>query len=314
MRAVFMGTPDFVLPVLDGLLSGGVQVVGVYTRPDQPAGRGRRPAPPPVKIYALSRGLPVFQPRSLRREEAVRELALLQPEVIVVAAYGRILPPEALAIPSRGVLNIHPSLLPKYRGSSPVITAILEGESVTGVTLMLMDEGTDTGNILAQRRTAISSYETAGKLTHRLFHLGAELLLEALPEWVVGAMTSVPQAEAMATTTRLIVKEDGDMDWSLSATVLERRLRAFQPWPGCYTNWEGKRLRILEGAPVVGGPPAIPFGRVVALPRGNTYAVAVATGEGLLGLRQVQLEGRKVQAAEEFLRGHPMFTEARLPS
>ncbi len=314
MRALFMGTPDFALPVLDGLLSGGFQVVGVYTRPDQPAGRGRQPAPPPVKTYAMSRGLPVFQPRSLRREEAVRELASLQPEVIIVAAYGRILPPEVLAIPPRGVLNIHPSLLPKYRGPSPVITALLEGESVTGVTVMLLDEGMDTGNILAQRRTAILPHETAGELTHRLFRLGAELLLEVLPEWVAGAMTSVPQNAAMATTTRLYTKEDGDMDWSLPATVLERRLRALQPWPGCYTRWEGKRLRILEGAAVDGGAPAAPPGQVVALPRGSAFGVAIATGEGLLGVRQAQLEGRKAQAVEEFLRGYPRFAGAQLPS
>ncbi|MFH1141610.1 MAG: methionyl-tRNA formyltransferase [Chloroflexota bacterium] len=314
MRAVFMGTPDFALPVLESLLSGGCQVAGVYTRPDQPAGRGRRPAPPPVKTYALSRGLPVFQPRSLRREEAVQELASLQPEVIVVAAYGRILPSEALAVPPLGVLNIHPSLLPKYRGPSPVITALLEGESVTGVTVMLMDEGMDTGSILAQRQTAILPHETAGELTHRLFRLGAELLLEVLPEWTAGAMTPVPQDEAMATITRLYTKEDGDMDWSLPAVALERRLCAFQPWPGCYTRWEGKLLRILEGAATDGEVPATPPGQVVALPMGSASPVAVATGKGILGLRQVQLEGRKAQAVEEFLRGYPRFVGAKLPS
>ncbi|MEK7778308.1 MAG: methionyl-tRNA formyltransferase, partial [Chloroflexota bacterium] len=263
MRAVFMGTPDFALPVLESLLSGGCQVVGVYTRPDQPAGRGRQPAPPPVKTYALGRGLPVFQPRSLRREEAVLELASLQPDVIVVAAYGRILPPEALAVPPLGVLNIHPSLLPKYRGPSPVITALLDGESVTGVTVMLMDEGMDTGKILAQRQAAILPHETAGELTDRLFRQGAELLLEVLPKWAAGELKPVPQEEAMATITRLYTKEDGDMDWSLPAAVLERRLRAFHPWPSCYTRWEGKLLRILDGAAADGGVTATPLGQVV---------------------------------------------------
>ncbi|MFH1141336.1 MAG: methionyl-tRNA formyltransferase [Chloroflexota bacterium] len=315
MRVVFMGTPDFALPVLEGLLSDGCQVMGVYTRPDQPAGRGRQPAPPPVKTYALSRGLPVFQPRSLRREEAVQELASLQPEIIVVAAYGRILPPEALAVPPLGVLNIHPSLLPKYRGPSPVTTALLEGESVTGISVMLMDEGMDTGSILAQRQTSILPHETAGELTHRLFRLGAERLLEVLPEWTAGVMMPVPQDEAMATITRLYTKEDGDLDWSLPAVALARRLCAFQPWPGCYTRWEGKLLRILEGgATDSGGAPTAPPGQVVALGKAINYPVAVATGKGLLGLRQVQLEGRKAQAVEEFLRGHPRFTEARLPS
>ncbi|MDO8750965.1 MAG: methionyl-tRNA formyltransferase [Dehalococcoidia bacterium] len=313
MRTVFMGTPEFALPVIEGLLTGDYQLVGVYTRPDQPAGRGRQPAPPPVKTYALSRGLPVFQPRSLRREEAVRELASLQPEVIVVAAYGRILPPEALAVPPRGVLNIHPSLLPKYRGPSPVITALLDGESVTGVTVMLLDEGMDTGNILAQRQTAILPHETAGELTHRLFRLGAELLLEVLPKWTAGELKPVPQEEAMATITRLYTKEDGDMDWSLPAAVLERRLRALQPWPGCYTRWEGKLLKVLDGA-AAGEVSTAPPGQVVALPRGSAFALAVAAGQGLLGLAEVQLEGRKAQAAEEFLRGYPRFVGVKLPS
>lgn len=314
MKAVFMGTPDFALPVMEGLLSGGFQVAGVYTRPDQPAGRGRRPAPPPVKTYALSRGLPVFQPRSLRREEAVRELASLQPDVIVVAAYGRILPPEALAVPPLGVLNIHPSLLPKYRGPSPVITVLLDGESVTGVTVMLLDQGMDTGPVLAQRQTSILPHETAGELTHRLFRLGADLLLEVLPVWASGALSPVPQDGAMVTSTRLYTKEDGEMDWSLPAAVLQQRLRAFQPWPGCYTRWEGKILRVLEGASTDGEMSVPPAGQVVALPKGSASPVAVATGEGLLGLRQVQIEGRKAQAVEEFVRGYPRFLEARLPS
>jgi len=310
-----MGTPDFALPVLQGLLALGHQVAGVYTRPDQPTGRGRRSTTPPVKAYALSEGLAVFQPLSLRRQEAVQALAALQPEIIVVAAYGRILPPEVLAIPPKGVLNIHPSLLPKYRGPSPVITALLEGESVTGVTVMLMDQGMDTGAIVAQRRTAILPGETAGELTYRLFRLGAELLAKVLPGWLAGTVAAVPQNEAEATTTRLIAKEDGEMDWAFPALALERRLRAFTPWPGCYTRWEGKLLKILAGAAVgIERLPGNAPGQVVALPIGSIPPVGVVAGQGLLGLAKVQLEGRNAQGIEEFLRGYPRFLGTRLPS
>ena len=315
MRVVFMGTPDFVLPVLEGLLSGGYQVVGVYTRPDRPAGRGRRLTLPPVKEYAQKHGLAVFQPPSLRREGVVQELASLDPEVIIVAAYGRILPIEVLEVPSRGVLNLHPSLLPKYRGASPVAAVLLEGDSVAGITVMLMDHGMDTGGIVAQRQTLVLPKETAEELTHRLFDLGAALLREVLPAWVAGEIAAVPQEEEQATTTRLYAKEDGELDWSLSAVALERRLRAFHTWPGCYTHWGGKLLKILEGAlmgdesPRHGEP-----GQVVPLPEGGTPAVAVVTGQGLLGLVRVQLEGRRSQTSEEFVRGYPQFLNARLSS
>lgn len=315
MRIVFMGTPGFALPVLEGLLSGGYHVVDVVTRPDRPAGRGRLFTPPPVKAYAQERGLAVFQPSSLRREGVVQELTVVRPEAIVVAAYGRIVPPEVLAIPPKGVLNIHPSLLPRYRGPSPVAAALLEGESVTGVTIMLMDQGLDTGAILAQRQTPILPRETAEELTHRLFRLGAELLLEVLPRWKAGAITPVPQDEGQATSTRLYAKEDGELDWSLSAVALGRRLRAFYPWPGCYTHWEGKLLKVLEGVPLDAvGPRGGGPGLVVSLPGGRKPGVAVVTGQGLLGLVRVQLEGRQPQAIEEFVRGYPRFLAASLPS
>ncbi len=246
MRLVFLGTPDYAVPVLDVMLAGGHHVVRVYTRPDRPSGRGRHMTPPPVKLYAEERGLPVFQPSSLSRREAVDELEALAPDAIVVAAYGRILPLSVLGIPSRGALNIHPSLLPRYRGPSPVATAILDGRSKVGVTLMLMDEGMDTGDIVAQRETDALPVETAGELTIRLFSLGAELLRDTLPGWLAGSVLPVPQDDAKATVTRLMVKEDGEMDWSLSAVQLERRVRAFDPWPGCYTLWDGKQVKVLK--------------------------------------------------------------------
>jgi len=268
-----------------------------------------------VKTYAQRHGLAVFQPASLRREEVVQELTALRPEVIIVAAYGRILPPEVLAIPPQGVLNLHPSLLPKYRGPSPVAAALLAGESVTGVTIILMDQGMDTGPIVAQRQIPILPRETAGELTHRLFRSGADLLLEVLPTWRVGAITAVPQDEGQATSTRLYVKEDGEMDWSLPAVVLDRRLRAFYPWPGCYTHWEGKLLKVLEGVPVGDvSPQEGEAGQVVPLPRESGPLVAVVTGQGLLGLVKVQLEGRQTQAIEAFVRGYTRFLDACLPS
>ena len=314
MRVVFMGTPDYALPVLEGLLGHGYPVVGVYTRPDRPTGRGRRVTGPPVKVYAQAHHLPVFQPVSLRKEGVAEELASLAPGVIVVAAYGRILPPDVLEVPTKGVLNIHPSLLPKYRGPSPVAAAILDGEAETAVTVMLLDQGMDTGAILAQLRTPVLGTETAWELTNRLFKLGAELLLEVLPQWTAGTLWPAPQDEGRATYTRLFAKEDGALDWSLPAIALERRLRAFDPWPGCYTHWEGRRLQVLEGAPVDGAGQEGAIGQVVSRSEWSGPAVAVVTGQGLLGLVRVHLEGRQPQAVDVFVRGHPRFLGARLPS
>ena len=315
MRLVFMGTPDFAVPVLEALLTARHQVAAVYTRPDSPAGRGQRLAPPPVKGYAQERGLPVVQPDSLRRRPAIEELRAFAPEVIVVAAYGRILPPDVLAIPPKGVLNLHPSLLPKYRGPSPVATAILDGCSTTGVTLMLLDKGMDTGPILAQREAAIAPDEAAAALTARLLRIGADLLVEALPAWAEGRITPRSQEQGLATVTRLYAKEDGELDWSLPAERLGRQLRAFDPWPGCYTRWEGKALKVLRGAALaVADPVDAAPGQVLRIAHAGQEAVCVATGDGLLRLDVVQLEGKRSQAAAEFLRGYPRFLGARLPS
>ncbi len=315
MRLAFFGTPDYAVPVLDAMLASGHQVVGVYTRPDRPSGRGRPTAPPPVKLYAEEQGLPVFQPSSMGRREAVDGLGALSPDVIVVAAYGRILPPSVLDIPPRGALNIHPSLLPRYRGPSPVATAILEGQSRVGVTLMLMDEGMDTGDILAQKETGTLPGETAGQLTIRLFSLGADLLRDALPGWLAGSVSPVPQEDAQATVTRLMVKEDGEMDWSLPAVQLERRVRAFDPWPGSYTSWKGKLVKVLKAVVMdndvaEGEHP----GRVVSRGGNTDASTAVVTGLGLLGLERVQLAGGRPQDIQEFVRGHRGFEGAVLPS
>ncbi|HLF04631.1 MAG TPA: methionyl-tRNA formyltransferase [Dehalococcoidia bacterium] len=313
MRLVFMGTPALVLPVLDGLAADpDLQVVGVYTQPDRPRGRGRTPEMPPVKSHALSLGLPVYQPASLRPARAQAELAALQPQVIVVAAYGLFLPPPVLNTPAHGCLNLHPSLLPRYRGPSPVVTAILEGDTVTGVTLMLLDQGMDTGPIIAQRQHPIGPEDTAESLTLALFQLGAALLLETLPGWVAGRVTAHAQDAAQATVTRKVERADGQARWELSAAGLERRRRAYTPWPGLFTHWQGQVLKLLDVAalPPQASPGAQP-GLVVPLALPGMPA-GIGTAEGMLGLKTLQLEGRRPVSAAEFLRGYPQFLGSRL--
>lgn len=313
MRLVFMGTPAFVIPVLEALLLAGHQVVGVFTQPDKPAGRGRQPEPPPVKVWAQGRGLPVFQPPTLRRPESQEVLRHLAPEAIVVAAYGKILPPEVLAIPPLGCLNLHPSLLPKYRGPSPVPAAILSGDTVTGVTVMLLDAGQDTGPILAQRQEPIRDEDTARTLTERLFRLGAALLLETLERWARREISPTPQDPALATTTRLLTKEDGWLDFAQPAERLWRAVRAYDPWPGTFTRWKGKMLKVLEACP---WPEDTfhPPGTVVSLAPGAPAPAGVQCGQGVLALLRLHLEGKRPVGCPEFLAGYRDFIGSRLPS
>ena len=306
-----MGTPDFAVPVLEALLAGMHDVVAVYTRPDQRVGRGRRVLPTPIKMFALDRGLPVLQPASLRGEDVAREMEGLNPEVVVVAAYGRIIPAAMLRVPTNGMVNVHPSLLPRYRGPSPVSTAILEGAGVTGVTMMLLDAGMDSGPILAQREATVQPGERTGELTARMFGMGAELLLEVLQAIGSGDSRPVPQDEARATVTHLLQKADGELDWSLPAADLERRVRAFDPWPGCYTRWGGRQLNVVEA--VVVDDSCAAEGAVGEVMAGRE-GVVVVTGRGLLRLGSLRLEGRRTQSSEEFVRGHADFPGSRLPS
>ncbi len=304
-----MGTPAFAVPVLQALAaSDEAQVAAVYTRPDRPKGRGRAVEMPAVKSCALELALPVFQPESLRAAAEQEKLAGLEPDVIVVAAYGQLLPPAVLNTPPLGCLNLHPSLLPKYRGASPVATAILDGAAVTGVSLMLLDEGMDTGAIVAQLEYLLSGKETAGGLTAALFKSGAELLLSALGPWAAGEITAKAQDGTLATVTRRLERGDGEADWETPARDLERRCRAFNPWPGLYTQWDRKTLKLLEVQPLPGD--AAP-GAVVGLGAGEA-PVGVGTGEGILGLKSLQLEGRRAVLAAEFLRGYPQFVGAQL--
>jgi methionyl-tRNA formyltransferase len=305
LRIVFMGTPSFAVPVLSALSDAGHEIVGIYTQPDRPAGRGRRTTPTGVKVAALERGLQVYQPASLRKDETARsEIAALEPDVIAVAAYGLYIPAETLVGPPLGCLNVHPSLLPRYRGSSPVATAILDGESVTGVTVMCVTEEMDAGPIVAQQDTAIGPEETTPDLTARLFEVGAELLVEILPSWRRGDIEAREQDESLATATRRLSREDGRVDWSRSAMETARRVRALHPWPGSFTQWRGRLLKIIEAFVYDGtAPGVIPEGEVVAVPDG----IGVSTGSGVLALKTIQIEGRRPTGAREFVEGHKDF-------
>jgi methionyl-tRNA formyltransferase len=296
-RIVFMGTPEFAVPILQ-TLSERYEVVAVYTRADKPVGRGKQIAPSPVKEFARARQLPLEQPRTLRHGAEQHLLRAYQPDVIVVAAYGMLLPKAVLETPTRGCVNMHASLLPRWRGASPIPYAILHGDAESGVTLMQMDEGLDTGALLAQRSIALASDETTGTLTEKLARLGAELICGALPEYLAGNLAPRAQDNALATMTPLIAKEDGLIKWSKSAIFLERLTRAYQPWPSAYTLWRGEQLKILRASVLEQAAPEAPG---VVLQIGGD--IGVATGKGVLLLRQVQLAGKRAMSAGEFARG-----------
>ena len=308
-----MGTPVFAIPVLNSLLHASDGIKAVYTAPDRPRGRGQVKGYSPIKEYALKRGLRLLQPASLRNSEVQREFLDLAPDLVVVAAYGRLVPLDLLKVPEYGFVNVHPSLLPKFRGPSPVVTAILDGVEKTGVTLILLDEGLDSGPILAQEETSIGPNELVDALTMRLFRIGGELLVKTLPRWTGGHLTTEPQDATLATFTRKIVKEDGEVDWTEAATDLYRRFRAFTPWPGLYTRWRGRMIKLLDLVPLPGEAKGEP-GTVEGLADQEDTGVGVVTGGGLVAVGRLQLEGRRALTAEEFVRGYPDFAGSHLPS
>lgn len=313
MRLIFMGTPAAVVPTLTALNHApDLDIAAVYTPPDRPRGRGRPTEPTPVKAAALALNLPVLQPHSLRAPAAQQELQALQPDVIIVAAYGKLLPREVLTIPPHGCLNLHPSLLPRYRGPSPVATAILDGAASTGLTLMLLDPGMDTGPILAQQEYPLTGRETAADLTADLFTLGTQLLLANLNPWVSGQLPAHPQDETQATTTRKLERADGIADWHLPAAALERMCRAFTPWPGLTAHWQGQSLRLLTVTALENSDSsAAALGQVIPL-NSTTTPAAIATAQGILIPQQLQLEGRRPATIADFLRGHPNFLNSHL--
>ena len=308
MRVVFMGTPEFAVAPLQELVQNGHRVVAVYTRPDKPAGRGRAVASSAVKKAATALHLPLVQPASLKKEAVVAELARFHPEVIVVAAYGQILPPSVLDLPRHGSINLHPSLLPRHRGASPVAAAILAGDVFTGVSIMLMDPGLDTGPVLVRAQIPIADGDTGGSLSAKLSLVAAHLMGEVLVAWPRGEITPQPQNEAGATYSGIISKADGQIDWQASAVAIWRRVRALQPWPGAYTRWQGKILKIIEAVPLP-APEKVGAGQVLALPP----SFGVCTGDGVLGVLVVQLEGKRAMSSDEFLRGQRQFIGAVLP-
>ena len=307
-----MGTPTFAIPVLAGLTNiSDSEVVAVYTTPDRAAGRGRNARTSPIKDYAVELGIQVKQPETFRSDEVRAELTALQPDAIIVAAYGKLLPKSVLDVPKMGCLNIHPSLLPRHRGPSPVATTILNRDRVTGVTIMLLDEGMDTGPLIAQHEFFLQGDENTDDLTKALFELGARLLVETIPKWESGEIQAENQDESLASVSRKLERSDGLVDWSLTADELERRARAFTPWPGLFTNWNESNLKLVDvsyhgvdsskwepGTVFQSDDPEIP--------------AVVATSEGFLGLKTIQLEGKRPVSVKDFLNGAPEFIGSKL--
>ena len=306
LRTVFLGTPDFALQTLQGLIDAGCKMVGVYTQPDRPKGRGKQLAVPPVKELAQKYDIPVYQPLKLRQSEAVAELEALAPDLIVVVAYGQILPKRVLEIPAHGCINVHASLLPKYRGAAPINKAIIDGETETGITTMYMDVGLDTGDMLVKKTLAIGPEETAGELHDRLASLGRETMEETLRQLCAGTLQREVQDDEQSTYASLMKKEDGRIDWSRSAQEIHNHVRGLDPWPGAYTTINGELLKLAETRPEAAeGLP----GNVIAADKNG---VCVACGSGSLRIQQLQLAGRKRLAAADFLRGCPLEAGAMM--
>ena len=311
LTIVFFGSPPEAVESLSVLLTEGFEVVSVYTRPDRPAGRGNRMAPTAVKAWASERDLDVRTPDDLRSRDVLNHLTGTRADAFVVAAYGRILPSSLLEIPRLGVVNIHPSLLPRYRGPSPVQTAILDGVPETGVTIMKLDEGMDTGMILrASGPVPLNGTERTGELMTRLFSLGAKILPDVLVSLSNGQLTPVSQDDSLASVTRMVRRRDGAVDWRRPARHLERMMRAYDPWPGIFTTWRARTLKILDAAVAEGEPGEGPPGTVFQY----GGRLAISTGEGALELLRVQLQGRRAVDARDFLHGHPGIVGGVLPS
>ncbi|MGQ9903186.1 MAG: methionyl-tRNA formyltransferase [Anaerolineae bacterium] len=308
-RVIFMGTPQFAVPTLQALMSHH-EVVAVVTQPDAAAGRGRALSPSPVKALAVERGVTVLQPESLKPPEVVDQLRAYAPDVIVVAAFGQILRRPVLELSPHGCVNVHASLLPRWRGASPISAAIAAGDEATGVTIMRMDAGLDTGPILSQRSEPIHPDDTAGALGARLAELGAALLIETLPGYLAGRIQPQPQDEARATKCGLLKKEDGRIDWQRGAMEIERHTRAMSPWPSAFTTWQGRLLRVLRAAVRTVDPEAAMLAPGAVFVAGKS--ICVRCGEDALELIEVQPEGKRPMAGVDFARGQRKLLGSRL--
>ena len=307
-RLIFMGTPDFALPSLKALLTAGEDVVSIYTQPDRPKGRGRKSQPSPVKELALSYHLPVFQPVSLKENFIQEQLAEQKPDFLIVVAYGLILPRAVLDIPTWGAVNVHASLLPKYRGAAPIQWAIISGEKQTGITTMRLDAGMDTGAILLQETEAIFETDTAQSLHDRLSELGGRLLLQTLTLLRQGTLIPQPQDPSQTCYAPPLKKAQGEIRWDLPAVEIDHWIRGLSPWPGAFTFWLGKRLIIHRARPdsieIMGTP-----GTIHSLEQGH---IQIQTGQGLLTILEAQVEGHRRMSSEELLRGFALKAGVRL--
>ncbi|MFQ5585313.1 MAG: methionyl-tRNA formyltransferase [Thermodesulfobacteriota bacterium] len=304
-RIVFMGTPDFAVPSLKALIDERYTIPAVVTRPDRPKGRGRALSMPPVKEVALKHGIQVLQPERIKDRDFLESLKSLAPEVIVVVAYGRILPPELIAIPPKGCINLHSSLLPKYRGAAPINWAILRGEEETGVTTMIMDEGMDTGPILLQEAVPIGEDDTAVTLHDRLSELGAGLLARTVSRVIDETIQPVIQDDSKATYAPMLKKEDGCIEWNKSAGEINNLVRGLLPWPGAYTRWSGRLLKIMEGTVKAADTGGVKPGTILAV---SEKGIEVAAKSGIFVITELQLAGKQRMTAAEFIKGYRIGT------
>ncbi|MDO5349607.1 MAG: methionyl-tRNA formyltransferase [Lachnospiraceae bacterium] len=302
MRIVFMGTPDFSVPALEALVSGGHQVIAVVTQPDKPKGRGKAVLMTPVKEKALELGIPVYQPVKVREESFITMLEEMKPDAIVVVAFGQILSKRILDIPKYGCINIHASLLPKYRGAAPIQWTVINGETETGITTMVMDTGIDTGDMLEKVIIPVDPDETGGSLHDKLSVAGGRLILSTLQKAEEGTLVRTPQTEEGTCYAKMLTKSLGDIDWSQSAEQIERLIRGLNPWPSAYTSLNGKTLKIWQAQVLADEYEGAP-GQVVKAVKGD---LLVKTGKGILSITSLQLEGKKRMDTDAFLRGYPV--------
>ncbi len=300
MKIVFMGTPDFAVSALEEIIKAGHEVVLVVTQPDKPKGRSKQLMPPPVKVCALENNIPVFQPVKIKTEDSVAELRKYEADVFVVAAFGQILSKEVLDMPRLGCFNIHASLLPKYRGAAPIQRSILDGEDKTGVTIMKMDVGLDTGDMVSKAEVIIENTDTGDSLHDKLAKAGGKLAVETLAHIEAGTINPEKQDDNLSTYAKMLSKAEGEIDWTKSAAEIDRQIRAFNSWPCAYTSYKGKGLKIWEARPVLESGPAGNCGQITEVGKDH---ITVACKEGSIRLLKIQLEGKKAMSTHDFLLG-----------